>query len=104
MAKSAFTIEVTGKTKRLLSQAGNGGYIPAMRREWVKRGPLKLKLSIIKSMLKGISPVKGVGKWPKYSAGYIKEIKKGKSSRMRRSKPKKRRSPVTLRLLGHLHH
>jgi len=77
--------------------------LPEVRKEFRKIGPKAVRKAILRDMTKGISPVDGFGKFDKYSDSYKKEIKKQTSNRMNAASPKKRRSPVTLRLTGELH-
>ena len=94
-----FKIKLSRSTERLLA----GGLVPDVRKEFSKNGPIKIKQAINQDMIKGISPVKGGGKWTKYSPSYKKEISKGTSSRMRAAAGGKRITPVNLRLTGQLH-
>lgn len=97
-----FKLELSKSTERLLKSTRNKGMIKDVQKEFSKRGPVKIKQAIIQDMIKGISPVKGAGKYKKYSKGYIKEIRSGKSKRMREATLKSIR-PVNLRLTGTLH-
>ena len=94
----AFKITVSRKFQRLL----DGKLAEDVRKEFAKRGPIKVKQAIVQDMIKGISPVKGGGKWTKYSESYAKEIRRGTSSRMRAA-GSKRVTPANLRLTGQLH-
>lgn len=73
MAKS-FTITLDKKVKNLLSNTDKG-FVAEVRREFSKRGPVKVKQAIVQDMIKGISPVKGQGKWQKYSDSYKQAIR-----------------------------
>jgi hypothetical protein len=76
--------------------------VPEVRKEFRKIGPKEIRKAILRDVGKGISPVEGANKFKKYSTSYKKEINKGTSNRMQAASPKKRRSPVTLRLTGQL--
>ena len=80
----------------------NSKLVSEVRKEFRKIGPKKIRERVLKNLSKGVSPVEGVGKFDKYSDSYKDEIKKGTSFRMIAATPKKRRSPVTLRLVGQL--
>lgn len=97
-----FKITTSRKFKNLISKTDKG-LVKATRKEFAKKGPTKIKQAIVQDMIKGISPVKGGGKWKKYSDGYKKEIRKNKSRRMRSASPTKAVTPINLRLTGQLH-
>lgn len=104
---------------RLLKSTEKTGLINDVRKEFEKRGPVKVKQAIVQDMIKGISPVQGGGRWKRYSDSY-KETIRGKATYrkfggkvvkfpgrdkafMDRSKPTKQVSPVNLRHSGELH-
>lgn len=58
-----------------------------------KKLPRKIKSTILERIAKGISPVKGQGRFKQYSPSYLKQIKKGKY-------PGKGKRPVNLYLSG----
>ena len=87
-----FKVTVAPKFRKLLK----GGLVDETRKEFSKRGPVKVKQAIIQDMIKGISPVKGGGKYKKYSDSYKKAIKAGYVG-------SKRPTPVNLRVTGELH-
>lgn len=99
----SFKVTIGRDTKRLLNTAQSQGLIKEVRKEFSKRGPIKIKQSIIQDMIKGISPVKGGGKYKKYSEGYKKEIRDRRSRKIKSASPTKSISPVNLRLSGALH-
>ena len=69
-------IKLSKDLQKLLDQSSNDGLIPKVRADFSKgTGPLKVKQAIVQDMIKGISPVKGKGKWKKYSEGYKLQIK-----------------------------
>lgn len=96
----SFEIETSAEWKALM-RANN--LTNKVRKEFARKGALKVKRAIIQDLNKGISPVKGKGKFPKYSPSYKKEIRKKNSKRMREANPTKAISPVNLRLTGGLH-
>jgi hypothetical protein len=49
--------------------------ISEIRKDFNTRGPNTFRKAILADMNKSISPVKGKGKWVKYSESYIKQIK-----------------------------
>ena len=98
-----FKLTIDKKLARLLKANGRNGLISEVKKEFSKRGPIKVKQAIVKDIIKGISPVQGGGKWRKYSLGYKKEIRKQKTRRMKTASPKKQKTPVNLRLTGGLH-
>jgi len=67
----SFKIKFNKGARELL----NGTYHKKVRKEFYKRGPVKVKQAIVQDMIKGISPVKGGGKWKKYSEVYKAAIK-----------------------------
>ncbi len=70
-----FKITTSRKFKKLLKDNDKDGLIPKVRKEFKKKGPLKVKHAIVQDMIRGISPVKGGGKWAKYSVSYKDIIK-----------------------------
>ena len=115
----AVTVKLSRQLKNLLKENNNAGLIPKVRKEFAKRGPIKVKQAIVQDMIKGISPVKGQGKWKKYSPSY-KAVIDGKKTFRRfggkvvvqnkkdeaffaKSSPTKMKSPVNLRHSGGLH-
>lgn len=66
-----------------------------VRKEFARRAPLRIKRVILRDILKGISPVKGAGKFRKYSKAYKKAIRRGHL-------PGKRLSPVNMVLSGQM--
>lgn len=108
-------IDISRNFQRVLSR----NTIAEVRKEFSKKGPIKVKQAIIKDVIKGISPVKGGGKFKKYSKSY-KEVIAGKAMyrtwggkviRMpikdvdfhSKSSPTKQKSPVNLRHTGEFH-
>lgn len=67
-----FKITTSKKFKALTKKEG---LTKKVRKEFSKRGPVKVKQAIIQDMIKGISPVQGGGKWKKYSDSYKAVIK-----------------------------
>ena len=67
-----------------------------VKKEWVKESKDILKGEIIKAMSTGRSPVKGEGRYDKYSPSYLKRIKEKKI-------PGKKARPVNLKVTGKLH-
>jgi len=70
-----------------------------IKKEFSKKSPVKVKQAIVQDMVKGISPVKGQGKFKQYSPSYKKAIRKG---RLKTAKTKKAISPVNLKLSGEM--
>jgi len=112
-------ITLSKDLKKLLDNKGPNGLVAQVRKEFNNRGPTKIKQAIIQDMIIGISPVKGKGKWTKYSDNY-KDVIQGKAKfrgkgkgalrteepdedYLRKSSPTKRISPVNLRHTGGLH-
>lgn len=93
-----FKVNISPSMKRLLQSNQKKGLIDDVRKEFSKRGPIKVKQAIVQDMIKGISPVKGGGRWSKYSDSYKTSIKKGAYSRY-----SKKVTPINLRLSGALH-
>lgn len=56
-----------------------------------------MKKEITESIERGVSPVKGFGRFVKYSQAYLKQIKNGRFSGLN-----KKRRPVNLKLTGQL--
>lgn len=121
-------LEINKGLEKLLDRASRKGLIPKIREDFKKRGPLKIKQSIMQDIIIGVSPVKGAGKWVKYSELYKDAIKgqphtdkdgrkfvfRGKRKMYvsdnfkntdvtSKANPKKAISPVNLRLSGALH-
>lgn len=118
------TITLSPKLKKLFNANSKSGLVSQVRKEFSKRGPIKVKQAIVQDMIKGVSPVKGKGKWKRYSKSYKDQIKgkvrfftsggvvvaikakRGKriSNNVTKSaSPTKQISPVNLRLTGELH-
>lgn len=94
--------------------------IQEIRKDFSIKGPNEVKKAILRDITKGISPVEGFGKFKKYSDSY-KDVILGKGmfrkvggrtvffegvrdeQLLSASSPKKKRSPVTLRVTGQLH-
>lgn len=72
----AIQIKFSSDLKKLLKSNDQDGLVPKVRKEFSKRGPLKIKQAIVQDMVKGISPVHGKGKWKRYSVSY-KEVIRG---------------------------
>ena len=77
--------------------------VPEVRKQFRIKGAKEARKAVLRDVTKGLSPVNGKLKFEKYSDSYREEIRKGVSNRMRAASPKKRRSPVSLRLTGELH-
>jgi len=65
-----FKITTPKKFQKLLDPANKEGLVAQTRKEFSRRGTKKVKQAIVQDMIKGISPVKGGGKWKKYSQSY----------------------------------
>ena len=104
--------------KIVASKTGN--MIEAIRKDFAKTAPKQIRQTLLRDVTKGISPVKGQGKFKKYSKSYKNVIwgrgmfRKfgGKTvyiegvpdeTILSAASPKKKASPVTLRLTGQLH-
>jgi len=98
----AFKVSITKETRKLLDTASANGYVPTVRKEFCKRGPVKMKQAIFQDIIRGISPVKGGGKWKQYSKSYKKAIRRQASNQILAASPTKRISPVNLRLTGQM--
>ena len=122
-------VTVPPKLKKLLDPNNKEGLVAQTRKEFSKRGTIKVKQVIVQDMIRGISPVAGAGKWKRYSpsykdvirgrATYFKQgrrtVRVGKSKSTQRfvnsrhrdfqakAKPTKQVSPVNLRYSGGLH-
>lgn len=70
------TINVSNDLRNLLNVANNKNLVSQVRQNFSQTGPTTIKRAILKDMIIGISPVKGVGKWVKYSDSY-KDVIKG---------------------------
>ena len=73
--------------------------ISEIRKDFNSRGPNTFRKAILADMNKSISPVKGKGKWIKYSDSYIKAIRGELGNTW-----DKQISPVNLKLSGELHY
>jgi hypothetical protein len=71
-------VKLSRELQKLLSSSDNG-LVPSIRKEFSKRGPTKVKQAIVQDMIKGVSPVRGGGKWKRYSNSY-KEVIRGKAA------------------------
>ena len=69
-----------------------------IRADFNKQGPNTFRKAIISDMNKSISPVKGQGKWVRYSGSYIKQIQGFLGQAWGKDV-----SPVNLKLSGELH-
>lgn len=72
--------------------------ISDIRKEFDRTGPDNFRRAMLADMNKSISPVKGKGKWIRYSDSYLKQIK-GELGTIW----SKQVSPVNLKLSGELH-
>jgi hypothetical protein len=72
--------------------------ISEIRKDFNTRGPNTFRKAILADMNKSISPVKGKGKWVRYSESYIKKIQGELGTTW-----DKQVSPVNLKLSGVLH-
>lgn len=73
-------IKLSDDLKNLLDQNKNSGLIPRFRKKFVQqRSPARIKREILKDINRGISPVKGKGKWKRYSQSY-KDAIRGRTS------------------------
>ena len=106
---------------KLIAPNDRGNYISAVRKEFANNSPVKIKQAIMQDIIVGVSPVKGKGKYKKYSESY-KDVIRGKATFRRgkngkvyksnkpdkeflkNSNPTKSVSPVNLRHSGDLHH
>lgn len=72
-------INTPNNIKRLLTKTERG-LIPKVRKEFAKTYNLaRIKRNILQDIIKGVSPVKGGGKWKRYSDSY-KEVIRGKAA------------------------
>ena len=94
--------------------------IPEVRKHFRSNAITPIRQSVLRDVTKGISPVKGFGKFKKYSQSY-KDVISGKGmfrkiggktifiegvrdeTILSAASPSKKKSPVTLRLTGQLH-
>ena len=120
-------------SKQFKALTKKNGLTKKVMKEFSKRGPIKVKQAIVQDMIKGISPVKGGGKWKKYSELYKAQIrgealldengewvvfryiggkprkivvdskKLDRNHLQEKASPTKKISPVNLRLSGELH-
>jgi len=72
------SIKVSKDLQRLLSNS-NDGLAAKVRQRYMIKGAIKLKQAIVQDMIKGVSPVNGVGKWQKYSDSY-KDVIRNKAA------------------------
>jgi hypothetical protein len=72
-------IKFNKSVQNLLNKTSKAGLIPKVRFEFNKKGPVKVKQAIIQDIIIGTSPVKGKGKWKRYSKSYKEQIE-GKSA------------------------
>lgn len=105
-------IEIGKGVKKVLSR----NTIAEVRKEFSKRGPVKVKQALVRDVIRGVSPVQGKGKFKKYSDSYKQTIKgkttfrtvngrvvpiKGRDTDyLNASRPTKAISPVNLRHTG----
>jgi hypothetical protein len=75
-----------------------GSLVQDIRVDFNKQGPKEFRKAILADMNKSISPVKGKGKWVRYSKSYIKKIQGELGITWG-----KQVSPVNLKLSGELH-
>jgi len=122
--------KLTKKAKQTLGLGLQGGRITSdiaksiivdkVREEFSKSAPKEIRKALLRDVTKGISPVEGFGKFKKYSESY-KDVIAGKGmyrqvggktvffegvrdeALLSAASPKKKRSPVSLRLTGQLH-
>jgi len=72
-------IKANTSVKRLLTKTERG-LIPSVRKEFSNKFNLaRVKRLILQDMIRGVSPVKGGGKWKRYSKSY-KEVIRGKAA------------------------
>ena len=79
MANFKFKITKSKEVAKLLNKAEKDNLISKVKREFAKRAPKRIKVAIQKDILRGVSPVAGKGKLPKYSKSY-KEVIRGKAA------------------------
>ena len=72
--------------------------ISEIRKDFDRTGPNAFRKALLEDMNKSISPVKGQGKWVRYSESYIKAIRGELGATW-----DKQISPVNLKLSGELH-
>jgi len=112
-------IKKNRKLNNLLDTQSSQGLMAEVRRRFGQKGTIKVKQAITQDMIRGISPVKGEGKWKRYSPSYKETIRGKKTFRKKggktvvfqgrdeeyhsKSKPTKQVSPVNLRHTGGLH-
>jgi len=65
-----FKITMPKKFQKLLDPNSKEGLVAQTRKQFSKRGTVKVKQAIVQDMIRGISPVKGKGKWKRYSKSY----------------------------------
>jgi hypothetical protein len=73
-------------------------FISEIRKDFDRTGPNNFRKAILADMNKSISPVKGEGKWVRYSESYINAIRGELGATWG-----KQISPVNLKLSGELH-
>lgn len=70
------TIKVSKDLEKLLKQSAKSGLSKDIARQFERqKSPVKIKRTIVQDMIRGISPVKGGGKWKKYSESYKDQIR-----------------------------
>lgn len=86
------------KSKKLDDILKGTPVISEIRKDFDRRGPDTFRKALLADMNKSISPVKGQGKWIKYSDSYITAIRGELGATW-----DKQISPVNLKLSGTLH-
>lgn len=76
--------------------------IQEVKKDFKEKAPPKIRETVLSDIRKGISPVKGLGKYLKYSDSYKIKIRNSKKFKSE-ANPTKNRSPVNLRHTGKLH-
>lgn len=119
-----FKVTVPKKLQALFNARSRKSLVAQTRKRFSTRGVRKVKQAINQDMIRGISPVKGAGRWVRYSKSYkdqikgrvrfftihgkVVAVKAGRGKRVtndviKNASPTKQIGPVNLRLSGKLH-
>ena len=72
-------MKIPKKVQKLLAGNSKEGLRAQVRKEFKKKSPKKIKRRVVQDIIRGISPVKGKGKWVKYSQSY-KDVIRNKAA------------------------
>jgi hypothetical protein len=99
MADLKFTGKIDGKAVDRLTKKLKSLKAPVSQRDAKQIG--KITLKEMKSLIKsGISPIRGIGKMPRYGGSYARQIKRKGYVSVKGKKVSKKMRPVNLKLTG----